>query len=98
MTCADLERRWIISRIMCEGVLRAEAFEQAFGKRLDDAYGQELRQLANLEADGLVEMAAGGSLRLTFSGRLLVRNVAAVFDAYLPAQLEPDRPMFSSSV
>ena len=98
MTPDDVERRWIISHIMCDGALHAEAFQESFGKRLADAYERELRQLAKFEVDGLVEIGAAGSLHLTFPGRLLVRNVAAVFDAYLPEQIEPDRPVFSSSV
>jgi len=98
LTPDDVERRWIISHIMCDGVVRAQAFQESFQKRLTDAYAPKLRRLAGFEADGLVEIGPTGSLHLTFPGRLLVRNVAAVFDAYLPEQTRPDRPVFSASV
>jgi oxygen-independent coproporphyrinogen-3 oxidase len=42
-------------------------------------------RLADLEADGLVEMEAGRIRLKEPLWRLLVRVVAAVFDAYLPA-------------
>jgi len=98
MTPDDIERRWIIARIMCDGILRAEAYQENFGKRLKEVYTQEYHRLARLEADGLIEIMESGTLSLTFSGRLLVRDVASIFDAYLQEQLEPDQPIFSSSV
>jgi oxygen-independent coproporphyrinogen-3 oxidase len=49
-------------------------------------------------ADGLVEQGADGSLRVTPLGRLFVRNIAMVFDAYLPEQQQRGRRMFSRTV
>ena len=51
-----------------------------------------------MERDGLVVRAPDGSLELSTAGRLLVRNVAAVFDAYLPKQQEQSKPLFSQMV
>ena len=48
--------------------------------------------------DGLVTRAGDGSLAVTPLGRLLVRNVAMAFDAYLPEQKTAGRPMFSKTV
>ena len=39
-----------------------------------------------------------GGIRLTSLGRLLVRNVAATFDAYLADQQRDERPKFSRTV
>ena len=48
--------------------------------------------------DGLVERDTDGSLRVTPLGRLLVRNVAMVFDAYLSEQKKVGTPLFSKTV
>jgi oxygen-independent coproporphyrinogen-3 oxidase len=94
----DLERRWVIGRLMCHGELRAGEFEEAYGRPFASHYARELGALAPAIADGLVELAADGSLRVTALGRLFVRNVAMVFDAYLPEQQRAGRPIFSKTV
>jgi oxygen-independent coproporphyrinogen-3 oxidase len=98
LTRTDLERRWIINRIMCHGELRAGEFEAAFGRRLATRYAAELAALDEAVADGLVERDGDGSLRVLPTGRLFVRNVAMAFDAYLPDQQRGDQPMFSKTV
>jgi oxygen-independent coproporphyrinogen-3 oxidase len=94
----DVERRWIIGRIMCHGELRAGEFEAAFGRPFASRYGSELERLDPAIADGLVTRADDGSLRVTPLGRLLVRNVAMVFDAYLGDQRKTGKPLFSKTV
>jgi oxygen-independent coproporphyrinogen-3 oxidase len=86
LTRDDIERRWVINRIMCHGEVRASEFEAEFGRAFSDAYGDELGALGEAVADGLVDRDDDGSLRITASGRLLVRNVAMIFDAYLADQ------------
>jgi coproporphyrinogen III oxidase-like Fe-S oxidoreductase len=54
--------------------------------------------LAAAADDGLLVIEPDGSLRLTALGRLLVRNVAMAFDAYLPEQQRSGRPIFSRTV
>jgi oxygen-independent coproporphyrinogen-3 oxidase len=94
----DLERRWIIGRILCHGELRAGEFEAEFGHAFRERFARELASLAPAVADGLLGLGADGSLRLTPLGRLLVRNVAMAFDAYLPEQQRTGRPIFSRTV
>ena len=98
LTDDDRERRFVIGRILCHGELRAEEFAREFGRPFAPAYARELAALAGAEADGLVEISGDGSLRATALGRILVRNLAMAFDAYLPAQREAGRPMFSRTV
>jgi oxygen-independent coproporphyrinogen-3 oxidase len=83
----DVTRRAAIARVMCHG-------EVAPG----DVGLADPARLAALEADGLVERAPGGGLRVTPLGRILVRNVAMAFDAWLPAQAAEARPRFSQTV
>jgi oxygen-independent coproporphyrinogen-3 oxidase len=94
----DVERRWVIGRLMCHGEVRAGDFEAAFGTAFAARFDTELNQLQPALADGLVERAADGSLTVTPLGRLLVRNVAMVFDAYLTDQRKSDKPMFSKTI
>jgi oxygen-independent coproporphyrinogen-3 oxidase len=93
----DLERRWVIGRIMCQGEVSAREYEAEFGTSFTERFAPELERLVGLEADGLLSRGPDG-VRLTLLGRVLVRNVAAVFDAYLPAQARTDHPIFSRTV
>jgi oxygen-independent coproporphyrinogen-3 oxidase len=98
LTRDDIERRWVIGRLMCHGELRADEFEAVFECAFASRFARELKQLEPFEADGLVEQAPDGSLVVTSLGRLLVRNVAMVFDAYLAEQKKGAQPMFSKTV
>jgi len=94
----DRERRWVIGRIMCHGELRADEFEATFGRPFAAVYARELASLEPAVTDGLVERADDGSLAVTPLGRLLVRNVAMHFDAYLPDQRQAGSRIFSKTV
>jgi oxygen-independent coproporphyrinogen-3 oxidase len=94
----DVERRWVISRILCHGEVRAAEFEEAFGRPFRASFARELSELEVPAQDGLVAIAADGSLRVTAAGRLLVRNLAMPFDAYLARQRASGERMFSKTV
>lgn len=94
----DEERRFVITRIMCHGEIEAAEWNARFGRSFSEAYARELESLDAIEADGLVVREADGSLRVTPLGRLLVRNVAMAFDAYLPAQQRAGARLFSRTV
>jgi oxygen-independent coproporphyrinogen-3 oxidase len=98
LTRDDIERRWVIGRLMCHGELRADEFEAAFRQSFASRFARELQQLEPVAADGLVEQAPDGSLVVTPLGRLLVRNIAMTFDAYLADQQKGEQPMFSKTV
>jgi oxygen-independent coproporphyrinogen III oxidase len=95
---ADIERRWIINRILCHAELRARDYEETFGRAFSEAYQPELASLERARADGLIECDADGSLRVTAIGRLLVRTLAMAFDAYLPEQQKSGQRIFSKTV
>jgi len=94
----DIERRWIIQRLICLSEVRACDYREAFGGELAERYPQELEQLEPAVADGLVVIEGDGSFAVTPLGRLLVRNVAMVFDAYLPEQERSGKRIFSKAV
>jgi len=98
LTEDDVERRWVIERIMCHGEVRAPEYEARFGAPFAERFADALAALAPMQADGLLEQEADGSLAVTPAGRLLLRNVAMAFDAYLDAQRRSGVRMFSKTV
>ena len=94
----DRERGFVIERVMCHGGVRASDYRARFGEELGSRFAEELARLAALEEDGLVVREGDGSFRATPLGRFLLRNVAMIFDAYLPGQRTQGRPLFSRTV
>jgi oxygen-independent coproporphyrinogen-3 oxidase len=97
LTDDDRARRFVISRIMCHGQIAASEFEREFAGPFAERYAEEIARLRPLEADGLAVIDSDG-IELTPLGRLLVRNVAATFDAYLSDQQAARQPVFSRTV
>ncbi|WP_426194974.1 oxygen-independent coproporphyrinogen III oxidase [Massilia sp. DWR3-1-1] len=93
----DLLRRSIIQMLMCQFELSTEAVEQAFPIDFADYFAAEMPQLRALEDDGLVELKAGW-ISVTARGRLLIRNVCMVFDAYLATPVPSAIPRFSRTL
>ena len=98
LTRDDRERRWVIEAILCQEAVEAGAFRARFGASFAERFGAELARLEPLAADGLVECASDGSIRVTPLGRLAPRNIAMVFDAYLPAQRATAGARFSQTI
>ena len=81
----DALRRTIIQKLMCQFELSISAIELAFPIAFHACFAREMAQLAELERDGLVELAPDW-ISVTLKGRLLIRNVCMVFDRYLAAR------------
>ncbi|HTQ71315.1 MAG TPA: oxygen-independent coproporphyrinogen III oxidase [Acidocella sp.] len=77
----DRLRRAVIERIMCDLAVDLPAMARAFGTGAQ-ALLADAAPLSGFAADGLVEWD-GTCLSVTERGRPFVRNVAALFDAYL---------------
>ncbi len=94
----DRLRRDVIQQLMCATRLDFAAIDRRHGIRFEEHFAAELERLKPLEADDLVRQE-GRALRITARGRLLMRNVAMVFDAHLP-KVAPvaDQPRFSRAV
>jgi oxygen-independent coproporphyrinogen-3 oxidase len=76
----------------------SDAYRHEFGRTLGDDFPTELRSMEEIARDGLVVLEAGDGFSVTPIGSLLLRNLAMIFDAYLPDQLDSGRPMFSKTV
>jgi len=93
----DVIRRAAISELMCHGRLDMHAFGARHGIVFGDYFAAELDCMRQLEADALVEVDSR-MLRITASGRFLMRNVAMCFDAYLPWEVQAPQPRYARSI
>jgi oxygen-independent coproporphyrinogen-3 oxidase len=96
MTEDDHLRKHVIMRLMCDLELDLPATEQRFGIRFREYFSDSLEALRLLEADGLVEVHED-RIAIVGSGRLLLRNIAMCFDAYLEGMMR-EKPIFSRTV
>jgi len=94
----DLRRGWVIEELMCRGRVAPGDYSKRFDREFPADFAAERERLAPLAADGLVTLAADGGVAVTPVGRLLVRNVAMTFDAYLPEQQRHAGPLFSRTI
>ncbi len=92
----DKLRREVITELMCNFVLSKPAIEKKYDIRFDDYFSEALAGLSEFKKDGLIVLEPE-SLKVTPSGRLLIRNIAMNFDAYL-MEKEGKKPQFSRTV
>ena len=97
VSAEDKLRRAVINQLLCHGVLVKAEIEARFGICFDKHFAMELSRLTDLEHDGLVRRTAE-QIVVAALGRLFLRNVAMVFDAYLHRAAATATPMFSRTV
>ncbi|MEB3337295.1 MAG: oxygen-independent coproporphyrinogen III oxidase, partial [Leptolyngbyaceae bacterium] len=82
----DIVRRTVIMELMCQFELSKNDLEEkyhlSFDQGFDEYFFQARPELRKLEADGLIHLSPN-HIQVTPAGRLLIRNIAAAFDAYL---------------
>ncbi len=94
LTAEDQIRRELITRLMCDLELDMEAFGREFGVDFAGKFADGLADLPPLADDGLVRMD-GRRIVVTDLGRLFLRNIAMVFDAYLRQPAADNQPRYS---
>lgn len=91
----DILRRYIITRLMCDFELIKHDVELKYGIVFDEYFCDELNRLEAFQDDGLLKLNPD-RIEISDSGRILIRNIAMIFDAYLNA---PGREMkFSRTI
>ena len=90
LSADDLLRREVITRLICDFQLEFAPVEARHGIRFGDYFAVELQDLAAMEQDALLELEAD-AIRVAPAGRLLIRNICMVFDAYLRKGREQQR-------
>ncbi|MBV7435452.1 oxygen-independent coproporphyrinogen III oxidase [Cardiobacteriaceae bacterium TAE3-ERU3] len=78
----DHIRSYVITEIMCNLGLSLDAVSQRFDIDAKAYFADEWQRLEPLAADGLITLG-DDSLTIEPIGRLLIRNVAMIFDGYL---------------
>ncbi len=82
LTQDDLLRRQIITDLICHFELDMLAIECETGLKFKQQFRDELKQLRMMAGDGLLQIDKV-HIRVLPKGRLLIRNICMVFDAYL---------------
>ena len=83
----DHLRRAVIMRLMCDFKIDFIAFEHEFGINFKQHFSDSLADLKKMQTDGLLKLSDTG-LSVLPAGRLMIRNVAMVFDEHLRHKTE----------
>jgi oxygen-independent coproporphyrinogen-3 oxidase len=86
----DRIRRDWISRLMCKPRVKFGDFKEKWGVNPKDYFSEEWSRLDQLENDGLI-IQLTNEIQITTRGRLFLRNIAMVFDAYLTPDKQSQR-------
>ncbi len=96
MTADDHIRKEVIMRIMCDMELKKSEIEKRFGIDFDGYFKESFPKLETFVEDGLVTLHPD-KIVVNGMGRLVIRNIAMCFDAYLD-QMIKEKPIFSKTV
>jgi len=92
----DQLRADLIQQLMCQGEIPVGALERRYAIDFDSYFADAIDKLEPLLADGLIQRKAD-RYTVTEPGRLLLRNIAMCFDAYL-APLTDAASRFSRAI
>lgn len=84
LTEDDQIRRWVIGQLICQFHVDYQTFELRWGRPFGLYFAEELHRVRQMIADGLIR-EDGNGLTVEPSGRLLIRAICQVFDAYRKA-------------
>ncbi|RMH78898.1 MAG: oxygen-independent coproporphyrinogen III oxidase [Calditrichaeota bacterium] len=97
LTEDDHIRRYVITELMCNNrILKQEVWER-FGVDFDTYFAHDLPKLEEFVADGLVSLLPD-RIQVHRPGRLVIRNIAMAFDAYLGKERHQGSPIYSRTV
>jgi len=77
----DFIRRDVIMRLMCHFRLVKSEIEEKYNIKFDEYFSYEIEKLKEQQEDGLLNLYPD-RIDITPAGRLLIRNIAVVFDIY----------------
>ncbi len=97
LTEDDQLRADLIQALMCQGEIPVRALERRYSIRFDEYFASALDKLQPLQDDGLVRIEPD-RVSVSSRGRLLLRNIAMCFDAYLEQPAQVAAPRFSRAI
>ncbi len=92
----DEIRKHVIMRLMCDLEVSKADVGRRFGIEFVDYFAESLGKLGEFVRDGIVVQGAE-SIQITSPGRLVLRNIAMCFDAYVDS-MKAGPPVFSRTV
>jgi len=96
MTPDDHIRKFVITKLMCDFELDPQEVERKFNINFDEYFEESLIKLSDFMHDGFVTKENGQYI-ISPNGRLIIRNIAMCFDAYIDT-LVKEKPIFSRTV
>ena len=81
----DHIRYWVIQRLMCDFRLQKKEFAEFFQKDFDSYFFAEQNELKQLRGLDLIYFDEN-RIEATQKGRLFIRNIVCIFDAYLKSK------------
>jgi oxygen-independent coproporphyrinogen III oxidase len=96
MTSDDHIRKDVITTLMCDFELDTSTIEKKYSIGFDEYFAASLTKLSDYIDDGFIKRE-NGKFFVTPNGRLIIRNIAMCFDAYID-RLTKDKPIFSRTV
>ena len=78
----DKIRRAVIMDLICHFKLDFDKIEANFNIDFNNYFADALNELGEMHKDGLIELTEN-SIKVMERGKLLIRNICMVFDAYL---------------
>lgn len=96
MNADDHIRKDVIMRLMCDFELDKKSIEEKYSISFDDYFHASLRKIYPMIEEGLV-LHRPNKIEVLGMGKMLIRNVAMAFDAYLDEMVK-DKPVFSRTV
>ncbi|MBF0491438.1 MAG: oxygen-independent coproporphyrinogen III oxidase [Deltaproteobacteria bacterium] len=92
----DHIRKKVIMTLMCDFELDEKEIEKEFNISFENYFAESLPKLAEFINDGFV-IRKDKKIFVEGMGRLLIRNIVMVFDAYL-GEMMKEKPVFSRTV
>jgi oxygen-independent coproporphyrinogen-3 oxidase len=86
----DLLRAEVIQALMCYDELVFDDFDAQHNVDFREYFGSEIKRLQPLAEDDLITLETD-AIRITAKGRLLLRNIAMVFDRHINAAENDNR-------
>lgn len=96
MTRDDHIRKETIMQLMCHLEIDKHDIERKFGVDFEEYFAEDLPKLDTFIIEGLLENN-NDKIKIIGSGKLIIRNVAMCFDAYLEKMMR-EKPVFSKTV
>jgi oxygen-independent coproporphyrinogen-3 oxidase len=94
----DVLRGAVIERLLCHCVIDKRDVEKTFAlKSFDETFAYAAARLPEFVEDGMVDVTPD-EIRVTSMGRIFIRNVAMLFDAYLEKKTADAPKIFSRTL